>query len=162
MSFASHPKNIQDNLNEILTKSIPEIDRSLVFISDQFLFNKFKSEKLYIVRGLHYGSDDDAFHFNFKIVGYDTEFHVYVGLNFRIGSYPFMLLFITDSDYTISGLYQYLQYNGYDQYLLFNTFNIYQISDVIKIYETMIKKNQELYKKVKSEEKREEKSEKKN
>jgi hypothetical protein len=152
MSFSSHTKLIQDNLNQILTQSIPEIDRSLVFISEEYLFKKFKSEnkneKLYITRGLHFGSENDAFHFNFKIIGYDTEFHVYVGLNFRLESYPFMLLFITDNDYTIPSLYEYLQYNDYDRYLLFNVFNSNNMNDIIKIYENIIKKNQELYKSI--------------
>jgi len=144
MSFSLHSKHIQNNLNEIVKELIPNIDRSLVFISEEKLFDKFKTDNLYITRGLHYGSHDDAFHFNFKIVEYDTEFHVYVGLNYRSKSYPFMLLFLTDSSYSIPNLYEYLQYNNYDQYLLFNTLNNLDVNDDILIYEYMIKENQKL------------------
>lgn len=147
MSFSSHSKLIQENLNEIVKHSIPDIDRSLVFISEEKLFDKFKTDKLYITRGLHYGSHDDAFHFNFKIVGYDTEFHVYVGLNYRLNSYPFMLLFITDSSYSIPMLYEYLQYNDYDQYLLFNILDNTNMNDDIIVYQAMIKENQKEEKK---------------
>lgn len=143
--FSSHPKNIQENLNLIITKSIPKIDKQYTFISDTFLYKKLITEKLYITRGLHFGSIEDAFHFNIKIVGYDTEFHVYVGLDYHIGHYPFMLLFITDGTFTIPKLMEYLQYLQYDQYLLFNIFDpIFSISDIIKYYEYIIKENQKL------------------
>lgn len=145
--FSLHPKNIQENLNLIVTKSIPNINKEYVYISDKFLYSKLIKEKLYITRGLHFGSIEDAFHFNVKIVGYDTEFHVYVGLDYRIGNYPFMLLFITDGSYTIPKLMEYLQYLQYDQYLLFNIFDpIFSISDIIKYYELLIKENQKFVK----------------
>lgn len=150
-AFSSHSKKIKDNLDTILTKGIPTIDKSLVFISDSFLYNKLKDSKLYITRGLHFGGIEDALHFNIKIVGYDTEFHVYVGLDFQLDHYPFMLLFITDTDHTIPKIYEYLKYLGYDQYLLFNTFEQYKkidnINMIIKYYEDFIFKNQQLYKK---------------
>ena len=144
--FSSHPKNIQENLNLIVNKIIPTIDKSLVFISDTFLYKKLTEPKnLYITRGLHFGSIEDAFHFNIKIIGYETEFHVYVGLDYRIGNLPFMLLFVTDGTYTIPKLTEYLKYLQYDQYLLFNIFDpIFSISDIIDYYQMLIKENQKL------------------
>ena len=147
--FSSHTKKIQDNLNVIISKVIPSIDKSLVFISDTFLYQVLKTKKLYIVRGLHFGGSEDALHFNIKIVGYDTEFHVYVGLDYEIGHFPLMLLFITDSDYTIPKLYEYLHYMNYGQYLLFSQEDK-NINDILKYYENIISKNQQLYKKYKN------------
>ena len=102
--FTSHSDKIKNNLTTILTDGIPKIDKNLVFISDKFLYYKLKSDKIYITRGLHFGLD--ALHFNIKIVGYDTEFHVYVGLDYKINHYPFMLLFITDSYYSLDKLFK--------------------------------------------------------
>jgi hypothetical protein len=159
--FLLHSEDIQNNINHIVNKVIPIIDKNFVFISDTFLYNKLKTEKLYITRGLHF-TENDALHFNIKIVGYSEEFHVYVSLDYHTGHYPFMLLFITDGDHTIMKISEYLYYINYYNYLLFDTyFGEFDVNIMIKYYKTLIRQNQELLKKNKDSVFREEKVEQK-